>query len=70
MFCRLTVFAGGFTLEAAEAVCASEDMAEEELLDLLSRLINKSLVLVEERGSEHRPRFYHSPGRGGGRSGG
>lgn len=60
MFCRLSVFAGGFTLEAAEVVCAGEDVAEEELLDLLSRLINKSLVLVEERGSEVRYRMLET----------
>ncbi|HWE64602.1 MAG TPA: hypothetical protein VHB98_23040 [Chloroflexota bacterium] len=45
---RLTVFAGGWTLEAAEAVCAGDGIALEELLDLLAGLVNKSLVLLEE----------------------
>jgi predicted ATPase len=42
------VFAGGWTLEAAEAVCAGEGIDAREVLDLLIRLVDKSLVLVEE----------------------
>ena len=44
---RLSVFAGGFTLEAAEAVC-SERMRRSDILDLLGRLVDKSLVIVDE----------------------
>ncbi|HEY3476398.1 MAG TPA: tetratricopeptide repeat protein, partial [Anaerolineales bacterium] len=47
---RLSVFAGGFTLEAAEAVC-SQGMKRSDILDLLGRLVDKSLVIVEA-GSE------------------
>jgi predicted ATPase/DNA-binding SARP family transcriptional activator len=43
---RLSVFAGGFTLEAAEAVC-SEGMKRSDILDLLGRLVDKSLVIVD-----------------------
>jgi predicted ATPase len=47
---RLSVFVGGWTLEAAEAVCASPgaepQIRPEEILDLLTSLINKSLVVV------------------------
>jgi predicted ATPase/DNA-binding SARP family transcriptional activator len=43
---RLSVFAGGFTLEAAEAVC-SQGMRQSNILDLLGRLVDKSLVIVE-----------------------
>ena len=48
-FGRLSVFAGGWTLEAAEAVGAGDDVEEEEVLDLLWRLVNKSLVVAEAR---------------------
>jgi non-specific serine/threonine protein kinase len=46
LFGRLSVFAGGFTLEAAEAVGAGGDIGEGEVLDLLPRLVDKSLVLA------------------------
>jgi predicted ATPase len=47
---RLAVFAGGWTLEAAEAVCADETIKTSDVLDLLSNLVNKSLVVEDERG--------------------
>jgi predicted ATPase/class 3 adenylate cyclase len=46
---RLAVFAGGFDLAAAEAVCGLAPLAPEEILDRLQSLIEKSLVMVEER---------------------
>lgn len=52
LFRRLSVFAGGFTLEAAEVICAGEVIEEGEILDVLSRLVDKSLVIVEEREGE------------------
>jgi non-specific serine/threonine protein kinase len=45
---RLAVFVGGWTLEAAEPVCADEMVERWDVLDLLSALVNKSLVLLEE----------------------
>jgi hypothetical protein len=49
LFNRLSVFAGGFTLEAAEAVCADEARGVNpvDVLDLLSELVEKSLVVAE-----------------------
>ena len=44
LFGRLSVFAGGFTLEAAEAVGACAALAGEEVIDLLGRLVEQSLV--------------------------
>ena len=44
---RLSVFAGGWSLEAAESVCADAEVEEWEVLDLLSRLVAKSLVVAE-----------------------
>jgi non-specific serine/threonine protein kinase len=57
---RLTVFAGGWTLEAAEAVCAGDGLASEEVLDLLSELTAKSLVQTQEHTEEVRYRFLES----------
>ncbi|HEY3238559.1 MAG TPA: LuxR family transcriptional regulator, partial [Acidimicrobiia bacterium] len=47
---RLSVFAGGFTLDAAEAVCAGDGIEPLQVLDLLTGLVDKSLVVaVEDR---------------------
>lgn len=48
LMCRLSVFAGGWTLEAAEEVCSGNGIEEEETLDLLSHLVDKSLVNIDE----------------------
>jgi predicted ATPase/DNA-binding CsgD family transcriptional regulator len=48
LFRRLAVFAGGWSLEAAEAVCAGDEVEDAEVLELLSRLVDKSLVVMEE----------------------
>lgn len=47
LFERLSVFAGGFSLAAAEAVGAEDGIGAREVLDLLSKLVHKSLVVVE-----------------------
>jgi predicted ATPase/DNA-binding SARP family transcriptional activator len=57
---RLSVFTGGWTLEAAEAVCAGDGIEEWEALDLLTSLVDKSLVLYEERGGEARYRLLET----------
>ena len=43
---RLAVFAGGWTLEMAEDVCPGQGLERSEILDLLSQLVDKSMVLV------------------------
>ena len=48
LLCRLSVFAGGWTLEAAEAVCSGDGIRKEAMLDLLSHLVDKSLVNADE----------------------
>jgi predicted ATPase/DNA-binding CsgD family transcriptional regulator len=47
VFRRLSVFAGGWTLEAAEAVGSGEGIAQSEIMDLLSGLVEKSLVVAK-----------------------
>jgi predicted ATPase/DNA-binding SARP family transcriptional activator len=44
LFARLAVFTGGCDLAAAEAVCADDQIPAGEILDVLSRLVDKSLV--------------------------
>jgi non-specific serine/threonine protein kinase len=46
VFRRLAVFAGGWTLEAAEAVCAGEGIESVDVLGLLGRLVDQSLVIA------------------------
>ena len=47
---RLSVFIGGFDLAAAEAVCGAEPLVPEDILDLVSSLVDKSLVMFERDG--------------------
>jgi predicted ATPase/DNA-binding SARP family transcriptional activator len=47
LFRRLAVFEGGFTAEAAEKVCSDETLAKDEVADLLARLVDVSLVVVD-----------------------
>ena len=47
VFKRLSVFAEGWALEASEAVVSGKGIAEREVLDLLSALVEKSLVIAE-----------------------
>lgn len=46
---RLSVFAGGWTIEAAEKVCSCEELKQNEILDILSNLVDKSLVIYDEQ---------------------
>jgi predicted ATPase/DNA-binding CsgD family transcriptional regulator len=45
---RLAVFAGGFHIDAAERVCTDANVMEERVLDILTTLVDRSLVHVEE----------------------
>jgi predicted ATPase len=56
LFDRLSIFAGACTLAGAEAVCAERPLARADVLDLLTRLIDKSLVVAEQDG-EGRTRY-------------
>jgi len=50
LFRWLSVFADGWTLEAAETVGVGDGLPKEDVLDLLSRLVDKSLVMAEANG--------------------
>lgn len=54
LFARLTVFAGGWSLAAASAVAADPAETEQDMLELLAVLIDKSLVIVDRRLDEAR----------------
>ncbi len=58
--CRLAVFAGGWILAAAEQVCSGEGVNEGDVLDLLTSLADKSLVLAEERSGATRYRLLET----------
>ena len=54
LFARLSVFVGGCDLDAAEAVCADDQVPAGEVLDVLSRLVDKSLVAAPDAGRDAR----------------
>ncbi|GIK40881.1 MAG: hypothetical protein BroJett011_47140 [Chloroflexota bacterium] len=62
LFRRLAVFEGGFTLEATEVVCAGCGIEADEILELLSHLVDKSLVVVgtQLQGQEARYRLLET----------
>ena len=60
LFDRLGVFAGGFDLPAAEAVCGVDPITSEDVLDLVMSLVDKSLVMVRETDGESRYRMLET----------
>lgn len=67
LLCRLSVFAGGWTLQAAEAVTESAGETSHtsfpsrfDTLDILATLIDKSLVVSEEKGADIRYRMLET----------
>ncbi len=62
LLCRLAVFAGGCTLEAAETVCGGDgtDPDTDIVFELLASLVARSLVVAEEHGPESRYRLLET----------
>jgi predicted ATPase/DNA-binding SARP family transcriptional activator len=54
LFSRLATFTGGCGLAAAEAICADDQLPAGEILDVLSRLVDKSLVIAPDDNGEAR----------------
>jgi len=57
---RLSIFAGGFGLDSAIAVCAGDGLDETTVLDLLSSLTDKSLVVADTSAEQERYRLLES----------
>lgn len=57
---RLAVFAGGWTLDATEEICSGDGLERLAILDLLTSLLDKSLVVVEEHGTSVRYRLLET----------
>jgi len=53
LFRRLSVFSGGFDLLAVEEVCATESMKEERIHDLMSQLVEKSMIQTVYQPGQH-----------------
>ena len=60
LFRRLSVFTNGWTLEAAEAVCPGDGVERGQVLDLLARSVDKSLVAVSEQMGQARYRMLET----------
>jgi len=57
LFRHLSIFSGGWTLEEAEAVCAVHGVEQSQVLEILSGLVDKSLVLTDEQNGQQRYQF-------------
>jgi predicted ATPase/DNA-binding CsgD family transcriptional regulator len=60
LWARLAVFAGGFDLDAAEGICAGDGLAPEDMLDLVTSLVDKSILNRDENGDVVRYRLLDS----------
>jgi non-specific serine/threonine protein kinase len=54
LWSRASVFAGGFELEAAEAVCSGGEMTQDQVVDSLTELVDNSILQVQEEVGQRR----------------
>jgi predicted ATPase/class 3 adenylate cyclase len=60
LFCRLSIFAGTFSLEAAEEICSGAGIEDVEVLDLVASLVDKSLLVAETTRNAERYKLLES----------
>ncbi|MFC2093560.1 tetratricopeptide repeat protein, partial [Bacteroidota bacterium] len=54
LWSRLSIFVDGWTLESAEEICSDDKVNEEEILDLLSLLLEKSIIIFDSEEERYR----------------
>jgi len=57
LWARVSVFAGGFDLEAAEAVCAADGIEPQQVIDLVAGLVDKSILTRDDQNNATRLRY-------------
>jgi predicted ATPase/DNA-binding SARP family transcriptional activator len=60
LFRRLSVFSGSFALDSAEGICQSDDLDRLQVLDVLDRLVDKSLIAVDHHAGQARYRLLET----------
>ncbi|WP_431999384.1 ATP-binding protein [Streptomyces sioyaensis] len=60
LWARLSVFCGGFDLEAAEEVCAGDGLSRGEILDVVTGLVDKSILIREDHRDQVRLRMLET----------
>ncbi|BDH13047.1 LuxR family transcriptional regulator [Streptomyces hygroscopicus] len=60
LWARLSVFCGGFDLEAAEEVCTGDGLSRGEILDVVTGLVDKSILIREDHGDQVRLRMLET----------
>ncbi|HKS47058.1 MAG TPA: LuxR family transcriptional regulator [Amycolatopsis sp.] len=65
LWSRLSVFAGSFDLEEVEDVCAGDGIEPDDVIDILSGLVDKSVVVREQTGGDVRFRLLETVGEYG-----
>jgi predicted ATPase/DNA-binding CsgD family transcriptional regulator len=60
LWARLSVFAGGFELDAAQAVCADEDLPADDVLEPIFGLVEKSVLMFDDRADGARYRMLET----------